>query len=60
MNNNQVPDPPSRTSGKVGGGITFVARRPKPEESRHREVLDRLDALSREVALVRRQRPNEP
>ncbi len=36
-----------------GGGITFVARRPKPEESRHEELLARLDALGREIAALR-------
>lgn len=39
-----------------GGGITFVARRPKPEESRHEELLARLDQLRREVATLRDQR----
>jgi len=42
-----------------GGGITFVGRKPKPEETRHNELLDRLDALSREVAALRHRRPNE-
>jgi uncharacterized membrane protein YcaP (DUF421 family) len=42
-----------------GGGITFSARQPKPEESRHQELLERLDALAREVASLRGQRPNE-
>ncbi len=36
-----------------GGGIVFVAKRPKPEESRHQELLDRLDRLQREVAALR-------
>ena len=39
-----------------GGGITFVARRPKPEETRHEELLARLDLLVREVAALRAQR----
>jgi uncharacterized membrane protein YcaP (DUF421 family) len=42
-----------------GGGITFLARQPKPAEARHRELLERLDALSRELAALTRQRPNE-
>jgi uncharacterized membrane protein YcaP (DUF421 family) len=37
-----------------GGGITFVGKRPKPEEARHGELLRRLDALSAEVAALRR------
>ncbi len=40
-----------------GGGITFVARQPKPEESRHEQLLARLDQLLREVAALRRERP---
>ncbi len=39
-----------------GGGITFVARRPKPEESRHQELLDRLDSLVGEIAALRAER----
>ncbi len=38
-----------------GGGITFVARRPKPEETRHQDLIHRLDQLLNEVAIVRRQ-----
>ncbi len=38
-----------------GGGITFVARRPKPEESRHQELLARLDQVLGELAIIRRQ-----
>jgi uncharacterized membrane protein YcaP (DUF421 family) len=37
-----------------GGGITFVGKRPKPEEARHDELLKRLDALFAEVAALRR------
>jgi len=40
-----------------GGGITFVARQPKPEESRHEELLARLDEVLREVTALRRERP---
>ena len=37
-----------------GGGITFIARHPKPEESRHQELLDRLDRLQTELTALRR------
>ncbi len=40
-----------------GGGITFVARRPKPEESRHEELLARLDRVLEEISALRRERP---
>jgi uncharacterized membrane protein YcaP (DUF421 family) len=36
-----------------GGTICFVAKKPAPEESRHRELLERLDLLTREVATLR-------
>ena len=52
-------DEVERAALEPGGGITFVGRKPEPEAVRHRELLDRLDALSREVALLRRPRPNE-
>ena len=39
-----------------GGGITFVARQPKPEETRHEELRARLDLLVRDVAALRAQR----
>ncbi len=39
-----------------GGGITFCARQPKPEESRHRELLQRLDEVLRELRGLRRER----
>jgi len=32
------------------GELFFVARTPEPEEIRHRELLDRIDALTREMA----------
>jgi len=35
------------------GTITFVAKKPAPEEKRHREVMARLDQLTREVASLR-------
>ena len=33
-----------------GGSISFMAKQPLPEESRYQEILQRLDAISREVA----------
>jgi len=35
------------------GTITFVAKKPAPEEKRHMELLARLDQLTREVATLR-------
>jgi uncharacterized membrane protein YcaP (DUF421 family) len=35
------------------GTITFVAKKPAPEEMRHKELLSRLDQLTREVASLR-------
>ena len=35
------------------GGLSFVAKKPEPEISRHSELLDRLDAISKEVAALR-------
>src|SRR5258707_267476 len=35
------------------GTITFVAKKPAPEEKRHRELLARFDQLAREVASLR-------
>lgn len=37
-----------------GGVITFSAKKPIPEETRHRELMDRLEELSREVSSLRR------
>jgi uncharacterized membrane protein YcaP (DUF421 family) len=34
---------------ETGGSISFVGRRPAPDESRHAELLARLDRLQREV-----------
>jgi uncharacterized membrane protein YcaP (DUF421 family) len=40
---------------EVGGALTFVAKHPTEDEARHREVLERLDALSSaQASLVRR------
>jgi uncharacterized membrane protein YcaP (DUF421 family) len=35
------------------GTISFTGKKPAPEEARHRELLDRLDQLNREVATLR-------
>jgi uncharacterized membrane protein YcaP (DUF421 family) len=34
---------------ETGGSISFVGRKPAPEEARHAELLERLDRLQREV-----------
>jgi uncharacterized membrane protein YcaP (DUF421 family) len=36
-----------------GGTISFTAKKPVPEETRHQELLQRLDQLSRELAKLR-------
>jgi uncharacterized membrane protein YcaP (DUF421 family) len=36
-----------------GGTISFTAKKPKPEEARHRELLDRLEQMTREIAQLR-------
>jgi uncharacterized membrane protein YcaP (DUF421 family) len=36
-----------------GGSISFLAKKPMPEETRYQEILKRLDALSRDVARLR-------
>ena len=33
-----------------GGSISFIAKQPLPEETRYQEILQRLDAISRDVA----------
>ena len=38
-----------------GGAIALTLRDPNPEEKRHRELLERLDALTREVSTLRAQ-----
>ena len=37
-----------------GGTITFLGKKPQPEEARYQEVLQRLDAISRDLAALRR------
>ena len=48
-----------RAALEPGGGITFVARQPKPEEARHQELLDRLDRVVAELSALGRARPGE-
>ena len=36
-----------------GGTISFTAKKPAPEETRHQEILQRLDQLSRELTQLR-------
>jgi len=36
-----------------GGTLSFIARQPAPEETRHREILDRLERLAQELAQLR-------
>lgn len=38
-----------------GGAISFTLREPNPEEKRHRELLERLDGLTREVSSLHAQ-----
>jgi uncharacterized membrane protein YcaP (DUF421 family) len=37
---------------EIGGALTFVPKVPTEDEARHREVLDRLDALARSQAVL--------
>ena len=37
------------------GGISFIPRRPEPEEARHNELLARLDALSTQVVALQQE-----
>ena len=36
-----------------GGTLSFIAKQPAPEEARHREVLERLEGLARDLAQLR-------
>jgi uncharacterized membrane protein YcaP (DUF421 family) len=38
---------------EAGGGISFVVKKPEPEEIRHKEVLARLDLLASEMAALK-------
>jgi uncharacterized membrane protein YcaP (DUF421 family) len=40
-----------------GGTITFIGKKPAPEESRHRELLDRMEKLMAEVVKLRGSQP---
>jgi uncharacterized membrane protein YcaP (DUF421 family) len=46
-------DDVERAALEPGGSLTFIARKPEPEEARHREVLERLDAMAREIKGLR-------
>jgi len=36
-----------------GGNISFIAKKPEPEEIRYQEVLKRLDAIGRDLAALK-------
>jgi uncharacterized membrane protein YcaP (DUF421 family) len=38
---------------ETGGTLTFIGKDPAPEEVRHRELLDRLEQMQRQLALLR-------
>jgi hypothetical protein len=38
-----------------GGTISFTAKKPKPEEARHQELLDQPEQMTREIAQLRMQ-----
>ncbi len=40
-----------------GGTLTFIGKKPDVEEKRHRELLNKIDQLSEEIALLRNTRP---
>jgi uncharacterized membrane protein YcaP (DUF421 family) len=42
-----------RATLEPGGSICFIGKQPAPEETRFQEVLQRLDAISRDVAALR-------
>lgn len=44
---------------ETGGTLTFIGKEPAPDELRHRELADKLDAVQRELALLRA-RPAPP
>jgi uncharacterized membrane protein YcaP (DUF421 family) len=46
-------DEVDRATLDPSGTISFVAKKPAPEEARHRELLARLDQLSQEVSALR-------
>jgi uncharacterized membrane protein YcaP (DUF421 family) len=40
-----------------GGTLSFIGKKPDVEEKRHRELLNRIEQLSEEIALLRNTRP---
>lgn len=46
-------DEVDRATLDPSGTIYFVGKKPAPEESRHRELVDRIDQLTREVGALR-------
>jgi uncharacterized membrane protein YcaP (DUF421 family) len=40
-----------------GGTLSFIGKKPDVEEKRHRELLNRIDQLREEIALLRNSRP---
>jgi uncharacterized membrane protein YcaP (DUF421 family) len=40
-----------------GGTLTFVGKKPDVDETRHRELLNRIERLSEEISLLRNTRP---
>jgi uncharacterized membrane protein YcaP (DUF421 family) len=40
-----------------GGTLSFIGKKPDVEEKRHRELLNRIEQLSEEIALLRNSRP---
>jgi uncharacterized membrane protein YcaP (DUF421 family) len=40
-----------------GGTLSFIGKKPDVEEKRHRELLNRIDQLGEEIALLRNTRP---
>jgi uncharacterized membrane protein YcaP (DUF421 family) len=40
-----------------GGTLSFIGKKPNLDESRHKELLDRIERLSGEIALLRNTRP---
>ena len=43
-----------------GGTLTFIAKKPQSEEIRHRELLDRLEHITAELARLRSAAPSSP
>jgi uncharacterized membrane protein YcaP (DUF421 family) len=43
-----------------GGGVSFTVKEPGPDIKRHQELLTRIEALSKEVALLRNELANKP